>query len=82
MKLLWLIKYYIKKYGISMKKETKKELFWIILMILFLLAFFLTGCKNYYVVAPGKMEMFEIRNRFIGQFEEADSVFNVVYKNQ
>ena len=34
-----------------MKKETKREIFWIVVMILFLLAFFLTGCgstKNYH----------------------------------
>lgn len=29
-----------------MKKETKIELFWIILMILFLFIFFMTGCRS------------------------------------
>lgn len=42
-KILWLINYYIKKYGISMKKETKRELFWIIVMIAGLFIYFITG---------------------------------------
>ena len=43
LRFLWL-KYWFKKYNISMKKETKREIFWIAVMILFLFIFFLTGC--------------------------------------
>ncbi len=45
LRFLWL-KYWFKKYNISMKKETKREIFWIAVMILFLFIFFLTGCGS------------------------------------
>lgn len=42
LRFLWL-KYWFKKYNISMKKETKIELFWIIVMIAGLFIYFITG---------------------------------------
>ena len=61
----------------------KVRVVWIIIMIAGLILFFLTGCKNYYIVVPDypEMEVIEKRaeNRFSMLFEEADSVFNEKY---
>lgn len=54
-----------------MKKATKKELVWMVILILCLILFFATGCKTKTVLVPVKETKIEYRDRL-----RVDSIYN------